>query len=162
MTLRFTFTLTWTEIILVFMRSYSHSWVRTKDFTLRLCERDIRKVTIDSTRSLMYPQNSLSVYGLCCVMFLSEWQEIQFQKLFPVPKPVPYLVLVISFACSRELLLPVIIRFSPYWYAFFQRLCTHHLSLLKLTQGRIGYRYFNTNITPHIDELEITIRATAK
>ena len=41
-----TFTLTWTEILLLFMRRYCHSWVRTKDFLLRLCESNIRKVTI--------------------------------------------------------------------------------------------------------------------
>ena len=32
------FPLTWTEIMVLFMINYCHSWVRTKDFLLRLCE----------------------------------------------------------------------------------------------------------------------------
>ena len=30
---------------MLFMRGYYQSWVRTNDFPLRLCERNIRKVT---------------------------------------------------------------------------------------------------------------------
>ena len=42
---KITFTKIWTEIVLLFMRSYCYSWVRTKDFLLRLCEHNFCKVT---------------------------------------------------------------------------------------------------------------------
>ena len=106
---------------------------------------------------------SMDSAARCFVLLCRKWADLYFRKLFRVYSPCffyYFVVLIASFACSRELSLPAIIRFSPYQYGFAIRL----FSPLTYSNWHkeVLVTAFNVNNRTHLVELEITIRVTAK